>query len=129
MNTKQVNNMSNTDFTSLRIWQEAKNLAVTIYKITEKDAISKDYSLRDQIRRSSISIASNIAEGNDRETDREFIRFLYIAKGSSAELMTQIEIGKEVGYFKEDYEDIKSSCRKINNMIGALIKTIKHRIK
>lgn len=120
--------MGSMDFASLNVWQEAKKLAVMIYSITDKDPISRDFSFRVQVRRSAISIASNIAEGNDRETDREFVRFLYIAKGSSAELLTQIEIGREIGYFKEDYEVIRSSCRKINKMIGALIKKIKTRI-
>ncbi|NLM43552.1 MAG: four helix bundle protein [Clostridiales bacterium] len=113
------------DFTSLKVWQEAKELAVMIYKITDKEPICRDYSFKDQIRRSAISIASNIAEGNDRETDKEFIRFLYISKGSLAELMTQIEIGREIGYFKDEYEILKSHCNKISNMLGAFIRTLK----
>lgn len=113
------------DFTNLRVWQEARNLAVIIYKITEKDPISKDFSFRDQIRRSAISIASNIAEGNDRETYKEFIRFLYIAKGSTAELLNQLMIGKEIGYFSDDFDELNEQCMKISKMIGSLIKTIK----
>lgn len=113
------------DFTNLRVWQEAKNLAVLIYKITEKDPISKDFSFKDQIRRSATSIPSNIAEGNDRETYKEFIRFLYIAKGSTAELLNQVMIGKEIGYFSDDFDELNERCMKISKMIGSLIKTIK----
>lgn len=117
--------MGNMDFTNLRVWQEAKNLAVLIYKITEKDPISKDFSFKDQIRRSATSIPSNIAEGNDRETYKEFIRFLYIAKGSTAELLNQVMIGKEIGYFSDDFDELNERCMKISKMIGSLIKTIK----
>ena len=113
--------MGSMDFTSLKVWQEAKELAVMIYKITDKEPICRDYSFKDQIRRSAISIASNIAEGNDRETDKEFIRFIYISKGSLAELMTQIEIGREIGYFKYEYELLKSQCNKISNMLERLL--------
>jgi len=116
---------SRVDFSKLNVWNEAKALAVDIYKSTNKEPVLRDFSFRDQVRRAAVSVASNIAEGNDRETTREFIRFLYIAKGSLAELMTQIEIGKEIGYFNDDYEALKSSCIKIGNMLGAFIKTLK----
>jgi len=117
--------MGNMDFTSLNVWQEAKELAVMIYKITDKDPISKDFSFRDQIRRSAISIASNIAEGNDRESYKEFIRFLYIAKGSAAELLNQLIIGKEIGYFADDFDELSKRSKKISKMIGGLIRTVK----
>ena len=79
-------------FEELKVWQKAKDLAVLIYKITSDGKLSKDFGLRDQIRRSAVSIASNIAEGDERETDKESVRFFYIAKGSLAELRTQLMI-------------------------------------
>ena len=82
--------MSSTDFRKLIVWQKSKDLAVDIYKLTSTDKLSKDYSLTDQMRRATVSIPSNIAEGNDRGTQKEFIRYLHIAKGSLAELMTQL---------------------------------------
>ncbi|MGI6586264.1 MAG: four helix bundle protein [Lutisporaceae bacterium] len=78
--------MSSTDFRKLIVWQKSKDLAVDIYRITSIGKLSKDYSLTDQMRRAAVSIPSNIAEGNDREHKKEFIRYLYIAKGSLSEL-------------------------------------------
>ena len=73
-------------FQDLKVWQRAKDLAVHIYKLTGKGAFSKDYSLRDQIRRATVSIPSNIAEGDDIGSDKQAIRHFYIAKGSAAEV-------------------------------------------
>lgn len=84
--------MGRRGFKELIVWQRAKDLAVMVYKVTEKGALSRDFGLRDQIRRSAVSIASNLAEGDERDTDKESIRFFYIAKGSAAELRTQIQI-------------------------------------
>jgi four helix bundle protein len=80
--------MGETGFKNLEVWRAAKDLAVEIYKITENASFSKDFDLRSQIRRSCISIPSNIAEGDERGTNKEAVRFLYIAKGSLAELIT-----------------------------------------
>jgi four helix bundle protein len=82
--------------------------------------------LRDQIRRSAISIASNLAEGDERETDKESIRFFYIAKGSLAELRTQVQIAHEIGYFKRElYETLENECIELGRMIGRLIQVRK----
>ena len=86
--------MKITRFEGLECWQEATSLAIDIYKITSEGDFGKDYGLRDQLRRAAVSIASNIAEGKERETPSEFIRFLYIAKGSTGELKTQLYIAK-----------------------------------
>jgi four helix bundle protein len=86
--------------------------------------MSKDFSLRDQIRRSAVSIASNIAEGDERDTDKESVRFFFIAKGSLAELRTQIEIALKIGYLPEDeYLKLEGQCEELGKMIGSLIKT------
>ena len=76
------------NFRALNVWQKAKNLAVKIYKLTENDLFKRDFSLKNQIRRAAISIASNIAEGDERFSNKESIRFLYIANGSIPELIT-----------------------------------------
>ena len=94
-----------------------------IYRISDGGALGRDFGLRDQIRRSAVSIASNIAEGDERDTDRESARFLYIAKGSLAELRTQIEVAFEIGYLeKQVYESIEENCLTLGKMIGSLIK-------
>jgi four helix bundle protein len=111
------------NFQKLRVWQLAKDLAVRIYKLTNGGEISKDFGFKDQIQRSAISIPSNIAEGDDLETDKQSIRHFYIAKGSSAELLTQIIIGHEIGYFREsEAEQLMTDCRIISVMLTKLIR-------
>ncbi len=79
-------------FRQLNVWQRSKKLAVEIYRLTQTERFSRDFGLRDQIRRAAVSIPSNAAEGDERGTNREAVRFFYIAKGSLAELETQLEI-------------------------------------
>ena len=82
--------MGKAGFRELKVWQRAKELAVTIYRLSSTNSFDRDFGLRDQVRRSSVSVASNIAEGDEKDTDKESIRFFYIAKGSLAELSTQM---------------------------------------
>ena len=79
----------------LDVWKRSCRLSVEIYKCF---ASSRDFGFKDQITRSSLSVASNIAEGLEKESDKEKMRFIEIAKGSGAELITQIYIGIEIGY-------------------------------
>jgi four helix bundle protein len=88
-------------FRELKVWQKAKELAVQIYKVTQGGPFSKDYGFKDQIRRASVSVPSNIAEGDERGSNKEAVRFFYIAKGSLAELQTQLEIAHEIAYLDE----------------------------
>ena len=114
--------MGKKGFRDLIVWQKAKYLAVTVYKISEDGALSRDFSLRDQIRRSAVSIASNLAEGDERDTDKESIRFFHIAKGSLAELRTQVLIAYKIGYLEPPvYENIETECGILGKMIGRLI--------
>ncbi|MFZ5351277.1 MAG: four helix bundle protein [Bacillota bacterium] len=117
--------MSSTSYKELEVWNKAKDLAVQIYKLTNQGEFAKDYSLKDQIRRSAVSIPSNIAEGNDRESEKEYARFLYIAKGSLSELQTQLVISKEIGYIDEEtFKVVDSECNSIGKMLGKFIKTL-----
>ena len=110
-------------FEDLRVWQRAKNLAVFIYKLTDHHMFMKDFGLRDQIRRAAVSVPSNIAEGDDLDTDKQAIRFFYIAKGSSAEVFTQAIISKEIGYItKEECGYVEEECKAISGMLTMLIK-------
>src|SRR4030066_2407190 len=114
--------MGYQSFKDLVVWQEAKKLAVEIYKLTSDGKFSKDYGLKGQIQRSAVSIASNIAEGYERNSNKEFIRFLLIAKGSNAELITQLEIAKDVGYINQDvFAAIENQINKIGAMLTKLI--------
>ena len=109
-------------FRDLIVWQNAKVLAVRIYKITLKGEFKKDFGFRDQIRRAAVSIPSNIAEGDERGSNREAVRFFYIAKGSLAELQTQLEIAHEIGYLeKEEMEELNEESKILGKMLGSLI--------
>lgn len=110
-------------FQELKVWQRAKDLAVYIYKITNNGEVAKDFGFKDQIRRAGVSIPSNIAEGDELGSNKQAIKFFYIAKGSSAELLTQSIIGLEIEYFnKKSYEHIETECTAISGMLGQLIK-------
>ena len=90
--------MGNKGFKDLAVWQKAKDLAVLIYGVSNSEMKSVDFGLKDQVRRSAVSVASNLAEGDERDTDKESIRYFFIAKGSVAELRTQLQIAHESGY-------------------------------
>lgn len=112
-----------TGFRNLKVWREAKTLAVDVYRLTETSGLSRDFSLRDQIRRAAVSVPSNIAEGDERDTDKDCVRFLYIAKGSLAELRTQLEIAMDIGLVApEQHALFEEHCATIAKMLGALIK-------
>ena len=109
-------------FEELKVWQISKELAIQIYKITGKGNLKNDYSFRDQIRRSAVSISSNIAEGDELRTNKQSIQYLYIAKGSSAELYTQLTIAFEIGCLDDKiYLDLKEKCKTISAMLSKLI--------
>ncbi len=119
--------MGKGGFKELVVWQRAKNLAVIVYRASQTGPLERDFGLRDQIRRSAVSIVSNIAEGDERDTDKESVRFFYIAKGSLAELRTQIEIAHEIGYLENGlYMKIEEECLTLGKMIGSLIKVRKN---
>jgi len=110
-------------FQKLHVWQIAKEIAVKTYRLTELKAFLKDFGLKDQIQRASVSIASNIAEGDELGSDKQSIRHFYIAKGSSAELITQLIIACEIGYIDEKTKDLLTDdCDKVSAMLSRLIK-------
>jgi len=110
------------DFQKLIVWQKSKDLAIEIYKITNDGKFNFDFRLRDQMRASAISIASNIAEGDELQTNKQSVNFFYIAKGSVAELKTQIIISNEIGYIsKDDTDTIIFLCDEIGKMLNKLI--------
>jgi four helix bundle protein len=110
-------------FRDLIVWQKARDLAVEIYQITQGTAFSHDFGLRDQIRRAVVSISSNIAEGDERSSNKDAVRFFYMAKGSLAELETQLEIAHRIGYMNQSVlEDINGKCSAVGKMLGSLIK-------
>lgn len=111
------------DFRKLRVWQVAKDLAIEIYKISEaNEKLAKDFRLKSQICSSAISIASNIAEGDELDTNKQSIRHFYIAKGSTAELLTQLIIAFEIGFIEEEVKNqLINQCEYISVMLQKLI--------
>jgi four helix bundle protein len=119
--------MSKKGFRDLVVWQKAKDLAVKVHQLSHTGEFGKDFGLCDQIRRSAVSIASNVAEGDERDTDRNAVRFFYIAKGSLAELRTQIQIACEAGHLKKVvYESLEADCETVGKMLGGLIRARLH---
>ena len=114
-------------FEDLEVWKRAVKLNVEIYKHFKH---LRDYGFRDQITRSALSIPSNIAEGFERESQKETLNFLSYAKGSSGELRTQIHIGIEINYIDQDIGEkwIKETLE-ISAMLSGLIKTKKGFLK
>jgi four helix bundle protein len=109
-------------FRELKVWQRSKDLAVYIYKITGEGVFAKDFGLRDQIRRAAVSISSNVAEGDELDSDRQAIKFFHTARGSSAEVLTQAVIALEIGYInKEVFSRIEKECQSISGMLSRLI--------
>ncbi|GEK09926.1 four helix bundle protein [Pseudoalteromonas peptidolytica] len=111
-------------YENLEVWQRSFRLSVNIYKIFEH---LKDFGLKEQMCRAGVSVPSNIAEGFERESDKEKVRFLIIAKGSLGELKTQVMIATEIAYIsKENSLRIVTECELIGKMLGGLIRAIKN---
>ena len=119
--------MSASDFRQLDVWKKARELAVEIYRLTETEKLARDFGLRDQMRRAAVSVCSNIAEGNDRNSNKEMVRFLFMAKGSCAELIAQAEIAQGVGFLDpQEALRLTGNCEEISKMLRGLIR---HRSK
>ena len=114
---------------NIEVWKRSVQLAKDIYGICKNNSqIKNDYGIRDQLQRSAVSIASNIAEWNDRETDKDYTKFLYIARGSCSELKTQLYIIEEYVDSK-DLENVITKIIEIHKMLNSLIKAIKNNIE
>lgn len=111
-------------FEEIIAWQKARELNVEFYIITNlNSSFSKDYGLRDQMRRASISISSNIAEGFERESTKEFIRFLYIAKASAGEFRSQLYLAQDLNYVTtSEFEKLNTKINDISKLLSGFIK-------
>ena len=114
------------DFEELGIFQKARELSKKIYPITQRGEFKNDFCFVQQIRAAAGSIMDNIAEGFERTGNKEFLNFLYIAKGSCGEVRSQLIRANDVGYLTpEEYEELYSECRKLSAAIMNFIKEIK----
>jgi four helix bundle protein len=110
-------------FKELSVWQKARDLAVEICMISQPGPFRMDFGLRDQLRRAAVSVPSNIAEGDERDTDKDATRFFYMAKGSLAELRTQLDIARRIDYLSEEiFQGLEGKAILIGKMLGSLIK-------
>lgn len=108
----------------LDVWKLAIQLVTEVYKITMSLPIEETYNLANQMKRCAVSNPSNIAEGAARNTKKEFINFLHIARGSMSELDTHIEIAKQLGYlYKKDINTINILMERVDRMLAGLIKS------
>jgi four helix bundle protein len=105
-------------FEDIEAWQDARRLVMSIYELTGEGRFAKDFGLRDQIRRAAVSAMSNIAEGFERGSDRDFARFLFMAKGSAGEVRSQLYVASDLGYVDNHAAD----------EIGARLQTLSRRI-
>jgi len=109
-------------FEYIEAWKRAREITRKIYDLTSSGDFSRDFGLRDQIRRASVSIMSNIAEGFEREGTREFINFLSIAKGSCAESQSQLYVALDGGFITQsDFSWIYENLRETGKMIGGFM--------
>jgi four helix bundle protein len=112
-------------FEDLRIWQASREIVSSVYRITAVGNFSRDFSLRDQIRRAAVSVPSNIAEGFSRHSNKEFIQYLFIAKGSAAEVQSQLYVALDQEYilqeqFDEIYRQLEIVAKQISRFITYL---------
>ena len=111
------------DFRKLEVWKKAKDFAVEIYRETSQGAFCQDLRFRDQLRRAAVSIALNVAEGDELGSNRQSVRHFRIAKGSTAEVYTIVVIASEVEYLHPDTAKVwLDRCSHISSMLSKLIK-------
>ena len=112
-------------FEEIEAWQTARDLTKTIYAVTEQGKFARDFGLRDQIRRASVSVMSNIAEGFESQTQQQFIRYLSIAKASAGEVRSQLYVSRDLNYLAEEqftdlFQLAEKASRQIANFISYL---------
>lgn len=114
-------------FEDIQAWQKARELTRAIYKVSSADSFNKDFGLKDQIRRASVSVLSNIPEGFERNGSKEFLHFLSIAKGSAGEVRAQLYIAFDLEYIsKTEFDDLSKLATDTSKMIGGFMTYLKN---
>lgn len=109
-------------FEEIVSWKLGEELTLRVYSLT--DAL-RDFSFRDQMRRAAVSIMNNIAEGFERSSDKDFVRFLFMAKGSSAEVRSMLHLGLQLGYFTpEEYQECYALSVRISQTLSGFIRSL-----
>jgi four helix bundle protein len=113
------------NFEDLRVWQRGIELTKQIYLTTSQGELSKDFGLKNQLRRAAVSVPTNIAEGFERRSRKEYVNFLNIAKGSAGEIRSLLRVAIEVGYLEEKtYLQLYSQAKELSRMLAKQIKAI-----
>ena len=114
-------------FEDIEAWQKARELTKAIYALSNDGQFARDFGLRDQIRRASVSIMSNIAEGFGRGGNKEFIQFLSTAKGSASEVQAQLYVALDAGYINQDqFQKLYSETEATARMIAGLLRYLQN---
>ncbi|MEP0813234.1 MAG: four helix bundle protein [bacterium] len=115
-------------FEDVIAWQKARTLCTKLHKLLLKEKLRRDFSYRDQLWRSAISVMSNIAEGFARSSSKEFVHFLFIASGSAAEVQSLLYVGKDAGYVSDDeFRELYDLANEVSLLIGGLRSYLKQR--
>lgn len=113
------------NYRELLVWQKGHQLALEIYRVTVGFPKVEQFGLTDQLRRAAISVPSNVVEGYERGSNKEFKHFLSIARGSTGEVRAQIELARDIGYMQDDdFEKIFDLTTEVHKMINSLIKKL-----
>jgi four helix bundle protein len=116
------------NYKDLKVWKKSYDLCLKVYKITKSFPKEEVYGLTSQIRRSAVSVPSNIAEGYGRKTTPDYLKSLYIAYGSMCELETQFLMSNDLGYIKDgEIKELKEEMREVERMLKALIKSLENK--
>ena len=116
------------NYKELKVWQKSYQLCLEMYKATKTFPKNEGFGLTSQMRRAALSIPSNIAEGYGRKTTPEYLRFLYIAYGSTCELETQLLLSGDLGYLnKEKVSELQRDIGEVERMLKALIKSLENK--
>jgi four helix bundle protein len=117
-------------FRDLVVWQKAMALATEIYRVTEAFPRAETYGLTNQLRRAVVAVPSDIAEGKGRLSKREFVQMLSRARGSLFEVVTQIEIGKNLEYVGErEFAQVSQHCAEVGRLLNGLIRAIRQSLR
>jgi four helix bundle protein len=117
-------------FRDLMAWKQSRSLASDIYRLASRPGLRGHHAFCDQLGRAALSVPSNIAEGDERGTNKEALRFLFIARGSLSELETQLWVGHDLGWIEpEEYRRLSEKMGAVARLLGGLIRMRQHRLK
>jgi four helix bundle protein len=118
--------MAFQSFEDLEVWQRGCRLAVDIF---ETFSACRNFTMQDQVQRAALSISSNVAEGYERDSNKEFVRFLNISKGSCGELRTQLYISRKLRFVKKaDFDRLVTESKEISAMLHGLVRAVRKRL-